>query len=96
MATYVCLIKWTQKGIENVKDSPKRLADAKKAFKKEGVNLKSFYMTMGPYDMVSIVEAPDDATLARVLLRLGSTGNLSTTTLRAFDESEYREIIGSI
>jgi uncharacterized protein with GYD domain len=61
-----------------------------------GIRQKAFYMVMGRYDMVTIAEAPDDATLARALLSLASQGNLQTETLRAFREDEYKKIISAI
>jgi len=61
-----------------------------------GIKQKAFYMVMGRYDMVTIAEAPDDATLARALLNLASQGDLQTETLRAFTEDEYKKIIPAI
>lgn len=58
--------------------------------------MKEVYLTMGRYDLVCVLEAPDDETLAVGMLTLGSQGNISSETLRAFDESEYRKIIGAI
>jgi len=96
MNTYVCLANWTQKGIEEVKDSPNRLEAARKFFAEMGVELKCFYMTSGRYDMVIIVEAPDDTTLAKTLLAQASRGGIRTETLRAYTENEYRDILGSL
>jgi uncharacterized protein with GYD domain len=61
-----------------------------------GCELREFYMTAGTSDMVAIVEAPDDATLAKFNLTLATGGNVRTTTLKAFPEDEYRKIIGSL
>ncbi len=96
MATYICLGDWTQQGIENIQDSPGRLDDAKKAVEAAGGAVRDFYMTTGEHDMVLVVEVPDDIALAKVLLRLGSKGSVRSTTMRAFTESEYREIVGSV
>jgi len=96
MPTYITLARWTQKGIENVKDSPSRLDAAKKAFKGAGGEIKAFYLTMGQYDMVVVGEAPDDETAAKMNLKLGSTGSIRTETLRAFTEDEYRKIIAAV
>ncbi len=96
MTTYVCLANWTQKGIESVKKSPERLDAAREAFEEQGVTLRDFYMTVGQYDFVMTLEASDDAVLARSLLAVAQVGNIRTTTLRAFAEDEYREIIGSL
>ena len=96
MSTYICLGQWTQKGIENVRESPARLDAAREDWEKEGVTIRDFYMTTGQYDVVFVVEAPDDATLAKVMLAQASKGGLRTTTLRAFSETEYRKIIRSL
>ncbi len=96
MSTYICLGNWTQKGIENVRESPARLDAAREDWEKEGVTIRDFYMTTGQYDVVFVVEAPDDATLAKVMLAQASKGGLRTTTLRAFSETEYRKIIRSL
>ncbi len=96
MTTYICLANWTQKGIERVKESPARLDAAREAFEEQGVTLRDFYMTVGQYDFAMTLEASDDAALAKSLLAIAQGGYLRTTTLRAFSESEYREIIGSL
>jgi uncharacterized protein with GYD domain len=96
MPAYITLCHWTQKGIENVKDSPARLELAKKAFKAAGGKLTAFYMTIGRYDFVTIAEFPDDEAAAKALLVLASTGNIRSETLKAFPEAEYRKVIGSL
>jgi uncharacterized protein with GYD domain len=96
MATYIALLNWTQEGIGTVKDSPARLDAGRKAFKKMGVKLKDVYLTMGRYDLVCVIEAPDDETFAKAMLTLGSKGATRSETLRAFNEVEYRKITGSI
>ena len=96
MATYITLLNWTEQGIGKIKASPKRLDAGKKAFKKAGCELKEVYLTMGPYDLVCIMEAPDAATAAKVILSLGAEGNVRTLTLPAFTEDEYRKIVGSL
>ena len=96
MTTYVLLANWTDQGIQKVKDAPRRLDAAKKALKEMSGEFKSFYLTMGDYDMVAIFEAPDDAVAARFSLQLGMMGNIRTRTLKAFPEAAYREIINSL
>ena len=96
MKTYIALVNWTQKGIEEIKESPARLDKAKAIIAEAGGEMKSFYMTVGRYDMISIIEAPDDATYARVMLSLGSKGGVRTDSLSAFPEDEYRKIIAAI
>jgi len=96
MPTYIMLLRWTQQGIANVKDSPKRLDAGREAFKKLGVEIKDTYLTMGRYDLVCVVEGPNDETVARALLSLGSQGNVQTETLKAWKEEEFRKITGSL
>jgi uncharacterized protein with GYD domain len=96
MTTYVMLVKWTEQGMRQVKDSPKRLDKAKSALKEMGGAFKDFYLTMGDYDIVAVYDAPDDAVAARFTLILGMLGNVRTTTLKAFPERAYREIIASL
>lgn len=96
MTTYVMLANWTDGGIRNVKDSPRRLDTAKQALKEMGGEFKVFLMTMGEHDFVAIYEAPDDAVAARFTLQLGMLGNVRTRTLKAFPEAAYRELIHSL
>ena len=96
MPTYIALMNWTADGIQQVKDSPKRLDAGRKAFKKLGVKLKDTYMTTGRYDLVCILEAPDDETFAKAMLTLGAKGATRTETLKAFNEAEYRRIIDAL
>ena len=96
MPTYIVLSKWTNQGMQTIKNSPSRLDAGRTAFEKVGVKMKDFYMVMGQYDMVIVVDAPDDATLAKAALALASTGNIQTETMRAFPEDEYRKILSEI
>ncbi len=96
MPTYVSLIKWTDQGIRNVKDSPKRLDDFKKALEAVGGKVVGFYLTMGRYDMVLIVESPSDEVSAALVLGTASHGNIQTETMKAFPEDQYREIMAKV
>lgn len=96
MPTYIALINWTQQGIAKAKESPNRLDTGREAFKKMGVEIKDTYLTMGRYDLVCIIDAPDDETYARAMLGLGGQGNVSTETLKAFDEDQFRKIAASL
>jgi uncharacterized protein with GYD domain len=96
MPTYISLIKYTHQGIGTIKDGPGRLDANKEVLNRYGSELKAFYLTMGRYDIVTISEAPDDATAAKVALTVGSAGNVTTETLRAFTEDEYREIVAAL
>lgn len=96
MAAYLVLFRYTQKGLEGIKESPIRVEKAKDAFKKMGANVKQFYALLGPYDTVFIAEAPNDETIARAALAVSSLGNVHTEILRAFTEDEFRAIIASL
>jgi len=96
MATYIMLMHYTQKGIENVKQSPTRLDAAKKTFKAIGAELKEFYLVAGRYDIVVVAEAPNDETIAKCVLDLASKGSIATETLRACKEDEYQKIIAAL
>jgi uncharacterized protein with GYD domain len=96
MPTYITLLNWTQKGAENVKQSPARLDAAKKAFEAAGGRMTQFYLVMGRYDMVAISEAPDDETAAKMSLSVAGAGAVKTETLRAFGEAEYRKIVAAL
>ena len=96
MPSYVMLANWTDQGARQVKESPRRVDAAKKMLQEMGGEFRSLYMTMGDYDLILIYEAPDDAVAARFTLLLGQMGAVRTTTLKAFPEAAYREIINSL
>ena len=96
MPSYIILANWTDQGAQRVRDSPRRLDAAKRALTDMGGEFRSFYMTMGEYDLIAVYDAPDDAVVARFMLLLGSLGSVRTKTLKAFPEAAYREIIASL
>jgi len=96
MPHYVTLLRYTQQGIAKVKESPKRLDAGRKAAEKMGGKLHAWYLTMGAYDALVISEFPNDDACAQYMLSLGSLGNVTTQTMKAFTEAEYRKIIGSL
>ena len=96
MNTYIMLASWTDQGLRNLKDSPSRLEAAKQAIKTLGGEFYSFHMTSGAHDMVVIYAAPSDDVSARFTLALAQGGNIRTQTLKAFSETEYRDIIGAL
>jgi uncharacterized protein with GYD domain len=96
MPTYIALANWTDRGAQQIKESPQRVDLARKALKEMGGEFRSLYMTMGDYDLVFVYEAPDDAVSARFTLMLGQLGTVRTRTLKAFPEAAYREIINSL
>ena len=96
MAKYISLVKYTGKGIEGIKESPNRLDAVKQLCESMGAAVESFYLTMGRYDIIIIMEAPDLETAAKILLTVTSSGNVSSETLPAFPEDEYRKIISEL
>jgi uncharacterized protein with GYD domain len=94
MPTYIVLVKFTQKGMENIMDSPNRLEAAKKLGKSLGGEITAAYYTMGQYDMVVIMEAPSNEAALKGLLITGSLGNVQTETLVAIPAEQHIEIMG--
>ena len=93
MPTYVTLYTLTDQGIRNIRQAPNRLQSAIKAVEAAGGKLLSFYLTMGQYDYVIVSEAPNDEAVAALALSIGSLGNVRSTTMRAFTQQEYVNII---
>ncbi len=96
MATYIALMNYTDQGIRNVKESPSRLDAARARLSELGGELKAVYLTMGAYDLVAVCEAPSSKVMTEFALSTGSLGNARTTTLTAFNEAEFREIIAAL
>jgi uncharacterized protein with GYD domain len=96
MPTYVSLISYTDQGIRNIKESPKRLDATRKALHKLGGEVKAFYLTQGNYDGVLIFEVPNEEALTNFLLNTGAAGNVRTSTLRAYPEDEFRKHIAAL
>jgi uncharacterized protein with GYD domain len=96
MPTYITLVRYTQQGVTNIKESPARLDAAKAAFEAMGSELKAFYLVMGQYDAVVIGESPDDETATKLALAIGSAGSIRTETMRAYTEEEYRNLIAAL
>ena len=93
MPTYVTLMNWTDQGIRTVRDTVHRSEQADALAEKHGARIEEVYWTVGAYDIVVLVEAPDDESVTAMLLELGSAGNLRTTTLRAYDHEEMSRIL---
>ncbi len=96
MPHFVTLLRYTQQGIAKIKDSPTRLDAAKMAAQQAGGKIHAWYLTMGQYDAILISEFPSDEAGAKFTLSVGALGNVSTETLRAFTEPEYRNIVGGL
>jgi uncharacterized protein with GYD domain len=96
MATYVLLLNFADQGIRNAKDTTKRSEAFKRIADKAGAKVKEVYWTLGQYDGVLILEAPDEATATALGLSLGSLGNVRTHTLRAFSTEEMGQILAKM
>jgi uncharacterized protein with GYD domain len=93
VATYVTLLNWTDQGIRDYRDTEQRADAFDAALRSLGARLVNLYWTVGPHDLVAVVEAPDDETATAALLRLGALGNVRSTTLRAFGREEFDGVI---
>ncbi|WP_027553477.1 GYD domain-containing protein [Bradyrhizobium sp. Cp5.3] len=96
MVTYVVLANFTDQGVRNVKDSPKRADAYKEMAKTFGVTVKEIVWTQGRYDVVTVLEAPDEAAAMSLSLSLSALGNVRTETLRAFSAADMTKIVGKM
>jgi uncharacterized protein with GYD domain len=96
MPSYICLIQFTDQGIRNIKDTVKRGDAAMAEAQKMGMKIVEEYWTMGAYDAVVVLEAPDDDTMSAFILKVGSLGNVKGQTLRAFRRNEMEGILAKI
>jgi uncharacterized protein with GYD domain len=93
MATYVILINWTDQGIREHQDTVSRADAFAKMLEGLGGKVQNLLWTIGPYDIVATVEAPDDETITAAALKVGALGNVRSTTLRAFNSDEMSAIL---
>jgi len=96
MPTFVTLGKWTDQGIRNIKDAPKRRQAFEEKITSMGGKVKDAYLVMGEYDLVVVTELPNDETAAKLALGTAMQGNVRTTTMRAFSREEMDKIVGGI
>ena len=96
MANYVSLLQFTEQGVRNVKDTIKRAAAATAEAEQMGLKVTDSFWTMGAYDVVLLLDAPDDETMTAFALRLGSLGNVKTQTMRAFRREEMESILAKV
>jgi uncharacterized protein with GYD domain len=93
MATFVGLMKFTDQGVKSIKELPKRVEENKKRMKEMGVEIKSWHLTLGRYDVVVVFDAPNDEAAAKAAIGIASQGNAHTETLRAFSLEELGKIL---
>jgi uncharacterized protein with GYD domain len=96
MGTYVALMNFADQGIRNVKDSTKRADAVKEAAKKFGASMPQIYWTLGQYDLIAVLEAPNDEAATAFSLAIGSAGNVRGQTLRAFSRDVMNGILGKM
>ena len=88
MPRYVVLYRFTDQGLKSIKDTVKRAEEVRKANESRGFKIIGTYWTQGQYDIVSIVESPDEESMNAGLFNIAAAGNVHSETLRAFDEAE--------
>ncbi len=93
MPTYVSLINWTDQGIRKVKQTTKRAKAFQNMAEKAKVKVREIHWTMGRYDVVVVMEAPDDEAISRLMLSLGALGNARSETLRAYSAQQMTQIL---
>jgi uncharacterized protein with GYD domain len=93
MSTYIVLYNMTDQGAKNIETLPERVRQARSAAERYGIKVQGWYLTEGPYDVVTIVDAPDEMTLAAGVLAIARNGNFKSQTMRAFSESEMDQIV---
>ncbi len=96
MGHYVSLLRYTPQGASKIKESPARLDAARRAAEAAGGKIHSWFLTMGKYDAVIIAEFPSDDAAAKFMLNTGALGNVTTQTMKAFNEAEFRKIVASL
>ena len=96
MPTYIILFNYTEHGIKNIKDSPDRYDAFTELVESVGGEEQGIYLTMGAYDLVSICEFPDDDAAGTAILKVGQLGNVTSETLKAWPDDDYRELIANL
>ena len=96
MPTFIIAMNWTEQGIRNLKEAPKRAAAAREIGKKLGVDMKHLYLTNGEFDLVSIVESASGDNVAKFCMQIGALGNVRTRTVRAWPENDFMKLISEL
>ena len=96
MGTYIALLDYTDQGIRNIGDSPLRADRFNQTVEEAGGRVVAQYWTIGSHDGVLVMEAPNDEVAASLLLSLGASGNVRTTTLRAYEWADAKDLIQAI
>lgn len=96
MPMFILSINWTDQGIRNVKEAPRRAQAARDLGKKVGVEIKQIYLTSGESDLVAIVDAQTGDNIAKFAMALGTQGNVRTRTARAWSEAEFQKLVSEL
>ena len=96
MPGYIGLLKYTQQGLADIENGPERINQSKALAQKMGIRPIGTWVTLGPYDLVIIGEAPDDQTIAAFTLALARAGNVTSTTMRALSEEEFAQVVARL
>jgi uncharacterized protein with GYD domain len=96
MATYVLLVKLTDKGADDIRNVPERIDQSIKAWQEVGGQSLDVLMTMGEYDYCCVGQAPDDETVMKFLFKLAARGNVHTTTMKAFHKDQVTEMLQGV
>jgi len=96
MATYVLLVKLTDKGANDIRNVPDRIDQSVKAWQEVGGQSLDVLMTMGEYDYCCIGQAPDDDTVMKFLFKLAARGNVRTTTMKGFSKDQVTEMLQGV
>jgi len=96
MPMFILSLNWTDQGIRNVKDAPKRAQAARDLANKVGVDIKQIYLTSGESDLLAIVDAQTGDNVAKFAMALGSQGNVRSRTARAWTESEFQKLLSEL
>ena len=89
MAVFIMLTKLTPNGVKTIKDNPGRVQEVNREVEQLGVKVLNQWATLGEYDFVSVVEAPDETTMAKVSVELGSRGTTSNETMAAIPAEDF-------
>lgn len=96
MPKYVALMRWTDQGVRNSKDSPQRADAARQMFQQKGVQITDLYWTVGSYNLIMTAEAPDTETFSAAMLGLVDDGNVRAEILRAYTQDEFQQILAKV
>ena len=96
MPRYVVLYRFTAEGAKNIRETVKRARQTREQTEKRGFKVQTLLWTQGPYDLVSIIDAPSEEAMMGAMANVVGAGNVSSTTMRAFDDKEMEAILKQV